>query len=190
MLVEVLYIVLVVLSKNWVPRPRTSNRIEQHDVMNAAMLASSLLSVIVRTGPLPNDLCSEMICAEDGVHQHFQVVAGGGVAVQVDGAGGFENTFEFEEAWGHHGEIGHHVGVAEEGAEGAHGVGDLAPAFDDLLERVFGVEVPFPGVFEGRDLGGGLGAVFFGKEDVVVGAGVEGRVEIDEVYGGGGNAFA
>ena len=31
------------------------------------------------------------------------------------------------------------------------------------------------------DLGAGLGAVFLGEEDVVVLAGVEGRVEIDEI---------
>ena len=29
----------------------------------------------------------------------------------------------------------------------------------------------------------GLGAVFLGKEDVVILAGVEGRIEVDEVYG-------
>lgn len=38
-------------------------------------------------------------------------------------------------------------------ARKAHGVGDLASAFDDVLVGVFGVQVPLPGVFEGGDLG-------------------------------------
>jgi hypothetical protein len=33
------------------------------------------------------------------------------------------------------------------------------------------------------NLGAGLGAVLFSEEDVVILAGVEGRVKIDEVYG-------
>ncbi|MGB0010929.1 MAG: hypothetical protein WBQ03_04945 [Candidatus Sulfotelmatobacter sp.] len=45
---------------------------------------------------------------------------------------------------------------------------NAAAALDDFFEGGFGVHVPFPGVFEGRDLGAGAGAVFFGEEDVVV----------------------
>ena len=110
-------------------------------------------------------------------------MAGGGVAVEIDGAGFLEDAAEFDEARGHHGEIGHHVGVAEEGLEGAEGVGDAAALLDDLLVGALGVDVPLPGVLEGVNLGTGLGAVFLGEEDVVVLAGVEGRVEIDEVDG-------
>lgn len=88
---------------------------------------------------------------------------------------------KFDEAWGHHGEIGHHVGVAEEGAEGAHGVGDASAALDNFFVGALGVQVPFPSVFEGHDLRGGAGAVALGEEDVVVLTAVEGRVEVDEV---------
>jgi hypothetical protein len=63
----------------------------------------------------------------------FQVMAGGGVAVEIDGAGFFEDAAQFDEARGHHGEVGHHVGVEEEGFEGAQGVGDAAALLDDLL---------------------------------------------------------
>jgi len=49
---------------------------------------------------------------------------------------------------GHHCEIRHHVAMAEEGAEGLHGVGDAAAALDDFLIGGFGVHVPLPGVFE------------------------------------------
>lgn len=71
--------------------------------------------------------------------------------------------------------------MAGECAEGAHGVGDAAPAFDDFLIGDFGVHVPLPGVFEGHDLGAGAGAIFFGEENVVVLAAVEGWVEVDEI---------
>ena len=83
--------------------------------------------------------------------------------------------------WGHHGEIGHHVGAAEECAEGAQGIGDAAALLDDLLVGALGVDVPLPCVLEGVNLGAGLRAVFLGEEDIVVLAGVEGRVEIDEI---------
>ena len=91
---------------------------------------------------------------------------------------------------GHHGEVGEHVGAAEEGSEGAHGFGDAASGFDDILVGAGGFFVPLPGVFEGGDLGGGAGAVSFGEEDVVVLAGVEGRIEVDEVDGVGGDVVA
>jgi hypothetical protein len=117
-------------------------------------------------------------------------MAGGGVAVEVDGAGFLEDAAEFDEARGHHGEVGEHVGPAEQSAEGTHGFGDAATLFDDLLVAAGGLFVPLPGVFEGGDLGGGTGAVLFREEDVVVLAGVEGRVEVDEVDGGGGDVVA
>ena len=75
-------------------------------------------------------------------------------------------------------------------AEGSHGVGYAAAALDDFLVAALGFEVPLPAVFEGGDLGGRAGAVLFGEEDVVVLAGVEGWVEVDEVYGGVGDIVA
>ena len=108
-------------------------------------------------------------------------MAGGGVAVEVDGAGLLEDSAEFDEARGHHGEVGEHVCAAEEGSEGAHGFGDAATGLDDLLVGERGLLVPLPCVLEGGDLGGGARAVLLGEEDVVVLAGVEGRVEVDEI---------
>ena len=57
------------------------------------------------------------------------------------------------------------------------------PLLDQFLVGALGFLVPLPGVLEGLDLGTGAGAVLFGEEDVVVLAGVEGRVEVDEVHG-------
>ena len=41
-----------------------------------------------------------------------------GVAVQVEGAGGFEHAVQFDQAGGHHGEVGHHVVGAQKIAQG------------------------------------------------------------------------
>ena len=101
--------------------------------------------------------------------------------MEVDGAGLLEDAAEFDEARGHHGEVGEHVCAAEEGSEGAHGFGDAATGLDDLLVGERGLLVPLPCVLEGGDLGGGARAVLLGEEDVVVLAGVEGRVEVDEI---------
>lgn len=90
---------------------------------------------------------------------------------------------KFDEAGSHHGEIGKHVVGAEEAAEGLHHVGDAATAFDDFFEHGGGELVPFPSVFEGLELGGGAGTVFFSEEDVVVLIAFERRVEINEVDG-------
>ena len=70
------------------------------------------------------------------------------------------------------------------GCEGAQGVGDAAALLDDLLVAALGFDVPLPLVLVGGDLRGGAAAVLLGEGDVVVLAEVEGRVEVDEVYGG------
>ena len=46
---------------------------------------------------------------------------------------------------------------------------------------LFGFQVPRPRVLERFDLGVGLRAVLLGEQDIVVGVGVEGRVQIDQV---------
>jgi len=91
---------------------------------------------------------------------------------------------ELEQTQGYHGEVGEHVGGAEEVVEAFEAFGEAVVAGAEGF-GVFGggFEVLGPGVFEGFDLGVGLGAVFFGEEDVVVGVGIEGRVEVDEVDG-------
>jgi hypothetical protein len=53
-----------------------------------------------------------------------------------------------------------------------------------------GDDPTLPSVLEGGDLGGGAVAVFLGEEDVVVLAGVEGRVEVDESDGLVGDVVA
>lgn len=103
--------------------------------------------------------------------------------MEIDAASRFEGAMKFDKAWSHHGEIGEHVVGAEEFSEGLHDVGDATGAFDDFLVHGERLHVPFPSIFEGFELGGGAGAVFFGEEDVVVLIAFERRVEIDEVDG-------
>ena len=158
--------------------------------MNSAPICRALNVIILSGSALPDDFVLEKLGSKYCVHNELEVVAGGGVAVEVDGAGFFEDAAKLDEAWGHHGEVGEHVGAAEEGAEGSHGFGYAATAFDDFLIGALGFEVPLPTVFEGGDLAGGAAAVLLGEEDVVVLTGVEGRVEVDEVDGLVGDVVA
>ena len=88
---------------------------------------------------------------------------------------------ELDEARGHHGEVGHHVIGPQEGMEGLHDFPDLAGLEGQLLIDLLAFLIPAPGVFEGANLAGGVGAVLFVEEGVVVLGGVEGRVQIDEI---------
>jgi len=104
-------------------------------------------------------------------------MAGGGVAVEVDGAGVLEDAAEFDKAGGHHGEVGEEVVWAEEGVECAEGFGYiLRPVLDHVVVGAGGLLVPDPGVLEGLDLGGGAGAVALLEEDVVVLVALDSRV--------------
>jgi hypothetical protein len=105
------------------------------------------------------------------------------ITVEVNGAGFLENAAQFDEARGHHRQVGHHVGVEEEGFEGTQCVGDAATRFNHFLVGASGVGVPLPSILEGMNLGARLRAVLLGEEDVVILAGVERRVKIDEIDG-------
>ena len=95
--------------------------------------------------------------------------------MQVDAAGVFQDAVELDHALGHHGEVGHHVVAAEEGAHGLKQVGELAGGVGhDVPIGVLGFGSPVPGVLEGGNLGGGLLAGLFLEQHVVVGVGVEG----------------
>src|SRR5665213_221661 len=100
--------------------------------MHSAPIGGSLNVIVLGSSAFPNDLILEKLRTKNRVHQQLQVVASCWVAMEVDGAGFFEDSAQFDEAWCHHGEVGEHVGAAEEGAEGAHGVGDSAARLDDL----------------------------------------------------------
>src|SRR6266487_2498558 len=117
--------------------------------------------------PFPNDLASKVHSSEDRIKQQLEVMGGGRVAVEVERAGGFEDTAQFDEARGHHREVCNHVAAAEKSVEGLHHVGDFAGLFRDGVVGFPGFDVPMPGVFKGVNLTGGGCAVLFLKEGVV-----------------------
>src|SRR6185437_13485008 len=54
--------------------------VKQDVVIHAAI---SSRCVAVATCALPNDVTAKILWAKDGIHQQLQIVAGGGVAVEV-----------------------------------------------------------------------------------------------------------
>ena len=125
-------------------------------------------------GALPSDLGHEIGHTIDAVHQQLEVVAGRRIAVQVDGAGVFQHAAHFQQAHGHHAEVGlHSLAVGEAGGleHLVHGrllVGDEAhPGHVQIGEG--------PGVLEG---GAGGRAAHRGG---VVAVEVEGWAEVDQV---------
>ena len=148
----------------------------------------------MRRRTLPNDFVAEVPCAEDAESStHFEVVAGGGVAVEVEAAAGFEDAVELDEAGGHHDQVGGHLVAAEEARpvkipdeRGNQVDKAFVGAGHEVGVEVFGAAAPVPAVLEGGDLGVAVAAGFVAEEDVVAAVGVEGRVEVDEVDGGVG----
>lgn len=102
--------------------------------------------------------------------------------MEVEGAGGFEDAVELEEAVGRHGEIAHRVVLAEEGAEGFHHLGHVGVGLvEEFVELAFGLSPPVPRVFEGSDLRFALLALGRFEEEVVVALGIEREIEIDQI---------
>ena len=96
--------------------------------------------------------------------------------MQIDAAGGLEDTVQLDHA------LRHHVVLAEEGAQRGQQLTYLARLFsDDFLVGEFGFQAPAPGVVEGGDLRGRLFTAALAKEDIVGRIGVEGWVQVDEV---------
>jgi hypothetical protein len=98
---------------------------------------------------------------------------------------------EFEEAVGHHGEIGHHVVGAEEPAERDHHGGNIGvAALFEIIEFPLGLFAPMPGVLEGGDLRVGLMPLRCFEEHGIIALGIKRRIEINEIDTLGGNVFA
>ena len=70
--------------------------------MHSTKSSGALAYIIVSAITFPSDLVPKVLWAKYRVHQQFQVVAGGGVAVEVDAAGVFEDAVEFGHALGLH----------------------------------------------------------------------------------------
>lgn len=142
------------------------------------------LGIVVRSRALPDNLILELPWAKHRIQQHLEVMARGRVAVEVEAAGGLEDSVQLDQPHGHHGEVGRQGVLAE---EPHHRIEHerrvlIARGPLDLLDRHtrHGV-VPLPGVAEGILLRGDGLAGGRAEERVVVGVRVEGRVEVDEI---------
>src|ERR1035438_4922765 len=103
--------------------------------MHPSVVRGTLANVVMHAIPTPADFIYEIFSTKNRIAQQLEVMGGGGVAVEVEGAGGFEDAAQFDEARGHHGEVGHHVVAAEKGVKRLHHVGDLAGLLGDGVVR-------------------------------------------------------
>ena len=129
-------------------------------------------------GAFPDDFVAVIFPPEQAIHYRLEVVAGGVVAVQIDGAGVFEQAAHFQQADRHHNQIAFHplavgqAGGVNDGVEGRFRVGDFAvPGQVDVAE--------VPGVLKGG--AGGRAA----NRGGVVPVGIKGRVKVNQVGGVG-----
>ena len=115
-------------------------------------------------------------------------MARGRIAVQIQAAGWFQHAVKLDQAHRHHRQIGHHVIVAEERSDRVEQIERLGvAAARDLIERLFGMVIPMPGVLERLDLRIGQHAGGRTKQDVIIGVRIERRVEIDQIDAVGGH---
>ena len=104
------------------------------------------------------------------------------VAMQIQAAGGFEDAMQFHQARSHHRQIRHHRRIFEERMQRLHHFhdGGVRAVVHKLGVGLRGIR-PIPGVGEGMELRLTRLAGRFAEEDVVIGVGIERRVEINEV---------
>jgi len=72
--------------------------IRQPRVCRSAKFARVELRAFRTAISSPDDFIPEILCAEDAVENEAEIMAGGGVAMEVERAGGFEDAVEFDEA--------------------------------------------------------------------------------------------
>jgi hypothetical protein len=125
--------------------------VKQHYVDVARPLATNSLGSFTRRIPLPHNLIPKVFRPENHIQHHLEVVAGGGVAVEVEAPRRFQHAVEFNQARRHHHEVGGEVVPAER----------IHKAFDEARqgfagalqqEGLVGVFAPLPCVGEGFDL--------------------------------------
>ena len=87
MAIELIDIVWIIRCMDKVPCPTIRLCIEENCIVYAAVLSPTLSCVAMRARSLPNDLASERIGAKNCVHDGFQIVARGRVAMEIDASG-------------------------------------------------------------------------------------------------------
>src|SRR5436309_2497065 len=97
---------------------------------------------------------------------------------------------QFDEAWGHHGQIRQHVALANHHAKGLQRTSNSTTSLDGFLVRARSRLIPAPRVPKCLYLGSRTASVLLCEKHVVRGVRVERRVQINEVYGLVGNVPA
>jgi hypothetical protein len=83
----------------------------------------------------------------------------------------------------HHNQIGHHLIASDELPESADHVGYAAADFGYQFSVHFlRVRVPVPSILKGGDLRVGLVTALVLEKHVIGAAGIEGRIQVDQVY--------
>lgn len=89
---------------------------------------------------------------------------------------------QFHESWGHHGEIGHHVGLTKVGSECLQRIGQPPSRLDHHEVDPFRLLIPVPRVLESNNLRSGPTSISLLEENVVILLAIERGVKVDEVY--------
>ena len=136
----------------------------------------------MRSRPFPNNFALKVFFPKHPIQHDFQVMAGRRVAVQVDTAGEFEHALQFDQPVTHHGEVGHHVVLAQEFAQREHHVGHVGAATGfDFMKLPACLLAPMPGILKCGDLRVALHALGRFEQQVVVALGIERRIEINQI---------
>jgi len=178
--VEALHITGIVLGVLRVEQGLFRFCIEQDHISDVRKFVTG---VTMRRLPLPSDLVSEITRVKDRVEQYFQIMTRCRIAVQVKRTGRFEHAVQLNQPNSHHGEVRHHVILAERRAhslEHDRGIG-VRPGYY-LIKGTLGGLIPVPRVLERLDLGLRLLAGRRLEQDVIGGIGVERRIEVDHVH--------
>ena len=90
-------------------------------------------------------------------------MACGWVAVQIQTSSRFQHTSQFLQARRHHGQVSHHVAIAQDQVECPQSIRNRTALFHLACVGLNGVLVPLPGVFKGLDLRAGLRPILLAK---------------------------
>ena len=137
---------------------------------------------IVGACSLPDHFVAKVPRAKHGIHESFEIVARGGVAMQVDTSRRLEHALALGQAFRHVGQIRQHAALAQH----------LVQPFYSLMSWMGGGAaqgripfrsggVPGPGVFKRAHLG--RNAVVGSKELVVGSVRIERGVQVNQVDG-------
>src|SRR5262245_49119733 len=103
-------ICLIIRGARFVPYITLGFAIIENDIMEWRIF----LGTTMCRGPFPDNFISKIDGMEYGIKHHLEIMASGGITMEIERASGLQDTMEFYQANRHHGQIGHHIVVSEE----------------------------------------------------------------------------